>query len=75
MCVVQNVVYAPTMAFNMLSGVMTKNGKRYVFLEDSCLVDINGLVIAEGVIRNGLLSENTLEKTGRHRLIYHCFGY
>ena len=54
-CKLENVVYAPTMAFNMLSvGAMARGGKRSVFLEKSCYIEKDGRVIAEGCMSDGL---------------------
>ena len=61
-CILENVVYAPTMAFNMLSvRVMNRTGKRTVFEEHSCHVEKDGTVLVEGSVKDGLYCLNTID--------------
>ena len=54
-CILNNVVYAPAMAYNMLSvRIMSRSGKRTVFKEHSCHVEKDGKVIVEGSVVNNL---------------------
>ena len=54
-CTISDVVYAPSMGYNMLSvRVMNRTGKKTVFEEDYCYTVKDGQVLAEGEIRNGL---------------------
>jgi len=54
-CMLSDVLYAPTMGFNMLSvRRMSRAGQRTVFQEHDCYVEKDNKVLAEGVVRNGL---------------------
>jgi hypothetical protein len=59
-CKLENVVYAPTMGFDMFSGrAMCRNGKRTVFQERSCHVERHGRVLAKGVVSEVLYNLST----------------
>ena len=54
-CKLSDVVYAPTMGYNMLSvRVMSRAGHKIVFEESSCTVQNGGKIIAYGEVRNSL---------------------
>ena len=54
-CKLSNVVYAPTMGYNMLSvRVMSGAGHKIMFEKSSCTIEKDGKILAHGEIRNGL---------------------
>ena len=61
---IDNVAFAPDMAFNMLSvRSICRDGKHCVFKENSCTVEKDGKVVAEGEIRDGLYCLKTTTET------------
>ena len=54
-CKLSNVMYAPTMGYNMLSvRVMSGAGHKIMFEKSSCTIEKDGKILAHGEIRNGL---------------------
>ena len=54
-----DVVYAPTMAYNMLSvRAMSRTGKQTIFNEHTCQVVKNGKFLVEGTVSDGLYCLN-----------------
>ena len=54
-CDIKNVVYAPSMAFNIVSvRVMGRSGMRSVFDENTCHIEKGGNILAQGEISDGL---------------------
>ena len=59
-CVLNDVVYAPTMGFNMLSvRVIGRAGHKIVFEESTCTIEKDGKIVAQGGIRRGLYCVKT----------------
>lgn len=63
-CRLMDVVYSPTMAYNMLSvRVMSRAGKQTIFNEHSCHVVKDGKVLIEGYVGDGLYCLNIHNST------------
>ena len=61
---IENVAFAPDMAFNMLSvSSICRDGKRCVFEKNSCTIEKDGKIVAEGEVRDGLYCLKTITET------------
>ena len=59
-CMLNDVVYAPTMGYNMLSvRVMSRAGHKIVFEKNTCTIEKGGKIVAQGEIRKGLYCVKT----------------